>query len=339
MKQVVKHILCQIMFLACLMPASKASAEAIYVKAFKSKADTVVELTMPEDHKNVLISMRASLPDVIYTDKADSDCYGISWTDSLTGMVYRLSLSPGNSTEGLSVDTYFNAIRLTATSASGHRQTLLENQSPSVGRGKSTRTQLTVQISPGKEIIAWIGPDRVLAGKVAIDSLNISQLNFFSTGKVNLQTLAYDVSPDKAKALTTEWSLSKLKEYFSKHQLKKYEGFWQYLDRTNDERYAVPGGKYLLALVSNDSGGYDVIYCAGALTIGREWIAGMRKATLTPTIFIDNYNLRWWTSEMNCLSDDTYAGFEQEAIMSLNFPLLKTVMRFSKVPMDKLSVQ
>ena len=337
MKQVAKHILPQVLFLTCILLTSKTEAETIYLEAFKSKSDTVVELAMPENHKDILVTMRASLPAVNYTEKADSHCYGISWTDSMTGTVYRLSLSPGNSTEGLSIDTYFNAIRLTATSVSGQMQTLFERQAPSAGRGKSIRTQLTMQISPGKEILAWIGSDRVLMGKVTIDSLDVSRLKFFSTGRVDLHALAYEVSPDKAKELMTEWSLPKLNEYFRTHRLKKHEGFWQYLDRTNDERYAVPGGKYLLALVADNDGGYDIIYCDGAVTMGREWMAGMRKATLTPTIFIDNYNLKWWNSEMDCLSDDTYAGFEQEAIMSLNFPLLKTVMRFSKVPMDKLS--
>lgn len=110
---------------------------------------------------------------------------------------------------------------------------------------------------------------------------------------------------------------------------KQPVGIWKALDRNTDSRYALPGGRYTLAIVPADAQGeYDILYLEGAEVHSSSWTAGMRKGKLKPTAFKDHYDLIWYDSAMECIEYDATASVEQETILSLNFPLLKSTLRF-----------
>ena len=106
------------------------------------------------------------------------------------------------------------------------------------------------------------------------------------------------------------------------------EGFWTYLDRDVDLDYARLGGKYRLALVKNNEG-YLIIYIDGAETNKYKWREGMIKGVLKSTIFKNHYDLVWYDSTLDLIDCEANA-FIENSILTLNFPLYKSSIRFFK---------
>lgn len=110
------------------------------------------------------------------------------------------------------------------------------------------------------------------------------------------------------------------------------EGVWRYLDRNMNEKYAAMGGRYTIATVANDSGGYNIIYLSGADTNDTLWEPLSVKGTLAPTIFIGNFDMRWMDAEGKEYTDDTNAQYSADgSILTLSFPALNTQLRFSRL--------
>lgn len=152
-------------------------------------------------------------------------------------------------------------------------------------------------------------------------------------GKAEISLLVTEWTTDPAEKLKTGWTIETLCNYFT--VAKAPEGFYEYLDRQNDPRYCRQGGSYRLALVGNDNGGFDIIYVSGAQTGADLWKTGMLKGCLTPTIFENHYDLTWFDAMMEPISSECYADILQNAILSLNFPLLKSSVRYSLRPQDR----
>lgn len=111
------------------------------------------------------------------------------------------------------------------------------------------------------------------------------------------------------------------------------EASWQYLDRENNPRMAIPGGRYSLATVADNEGGYWIVYMDGATTSAALWKPGRVKGRLKPTGFIDHYNVEWISSEGQRVNDEAYADFDSErTFLTITFPLHEAKMRFSRRP-------
>ena len=110
------------------------------------------------------------------------------------------------------------------------------------------------------------------------------------------------------------------------------EGMWLYLDRDVDQKSASIGGKYTLATVKNDDGGYDILYIEGADINCAAWQPLDVKGRLTPTPFQLNYDLRWTDANHVALDDDNNAQISDDgAILTLRFPVYKSQMRFRRI--------
>lgn len=119
-----------------------------------------------------------------------------------------------------------------------------------------------------------------------------------------------------------------LSTYF-RNSIDTHEGIYEYLDSDINTAQSRLGGFYRLALLKNESGGYDVIYLGGAQENSRNWIEGMIKGKLSPTIFQNHYNLTWTDSAMN--DDMTELSAELTgSIMVLHFPKERAIIRFSR---------
>ncbi|MCI9607757.1 MAG: hypothetical protein HFJ94_06250 [Muribaculaceae bacterium] len=114
------------------------------------------------------------------------------------------------------------------------------------------------------------------------------------------------------------------------------EGIWTFLDRDTDSRRALAGGRYTLGIIKQSDGpGYDIIYLGGAEVNSSRWKEGMKKGTLTPTIFSNHYDLTWFDSQMEPIERDANASVEQSSILTLSFPLMKSTLRFYRRTPDK----
>ncbi|MDE6049775.1 MAG: hypothetical protein K2G09_08820, partial [Paramuribaculum sp.] len=112
-------------------------------------------------------------------------------------------------------------------------------------------------------------------------------------------------------------------------------GICKALDRDTDSRQALAGGRYTLAIVAaEDKSAFDIIYIDGAEVNSDEWNTGMRKGKLIPTPFKDHYDLIWYDSQMEPIEYDATASVDQNVILTLSFPLLKSTLRFVRQQQD-----
>lgn len=108
-------------------------------------------------------------------------------------------------------------------------------------------------------------------------------------------------------------------------------GIWEYLDRDTDSRRAMAGGRYRLGIIPAADGGkgdYDIVYLGGAEVNSHLWKTGMIKGRLKALPFASHWDLQWYDSDMRLIVHDINASMEQNSILSLNFPLMKSTIRF-----------
>lgn len=108
------------------------------------------------------------------------------------------------------------------------------------------------------------------------------------------------------------------------------EGYWRYLDRNTDDKYFELGGKYTIAIVKNQTNGYDVLYVDGAKLYPEIWHPFMRKGALLSTSFIGHYDMVWHDAVKNRIDDETYAALEN-FLLVFYFPMQKSQVRFHKL--------
>lgn len=109
------------------------------------------------------------------------------------------------------------------------------------------------------------------------------------------------------------------------------EGYWRYLDRDMQDEWLLMGGRYTLALVAT-AGGYDILYIDGGRVNRSMWQVGMVKGHMTKTSFTGNFDLDWIDATMEPLGDeDAWATIENGVILTLNYPLYKSQVRYSRV--------
>ena len=107
-------------------------------------------------------------------------------------------------------------------------------------------------------------------------------------------------------------------------------GIWEYFDEEVDTKLAMKGGRYKIAILPSEYGGYNIIYLSGADIDSRRWRPGSMKGFLEVTPFVNTFTLYWKDSEGEEIADQTpYATFEG-ALMVLTFPLQKAKFRFVK---------
>lgn len=112
-------------------------------------------------------------------------------------------------------------------------------------------------------------------------------------------------------------------------------GYYRYLDSDVEESYAGLGGRYSLALVPAADGGFDIVFVAGAERNSSGWSTGMLKGHMKPTIFQNHYDLTWYDAEKRTLSGECSATLDQNALLTLSFPILKSQLRFALTPAAK----
>ena len=147
--------------------------------------------------------------------------------------------------------------------------------------------------------------------------------------RVALERAVLTIDNGKQVAATTLWSLDDLNQYLSASS-DPVEGYWKYLDRDMEDKWLRLGGRYTIAIVRADDG-YDLIYIDGAQVKKSLWQPGMKKGHMTKTIFSGNYDASWIDATMEPIDKDVQATIENGVILTLNFPVYKSQLRFAKV--------
>lgn len=180
----------------------------------------------------------------------------------------------------------------------------------------------------GNSIDLWAGAKLLeYAGNVPFDG-------FADTAKI---TSRYDITldrsynlfvpvPDIPQICPDEAAISELLSRCKDSRC----GIWDFFDEEVETEIALKGGRYKVALLPSESGGYDVIYISGAAVDSSRWNAGALKGHLTPTPFADTFTLYWIDSQGKKIDDMTPYATIEGAIMSFVFPIQKAKFRFVK---------
>lgn len=168
-----------------------------------------------------------------------------------------------------------------------------------------------------------------------------AEVSVWSVGRLTVPVFTVETCRNPATMLDSGMSLESLRARIDGSH-DPLEGFWTYFDRNNDPKYARMGGRYTLGIVKRepdngaeapgDSACYDIIYVSGAQTYGDRWKPMMVKGVLRPTIFEGHYDMEWIDATFSPITEDINAVVESDgALLTLNFPMLRTTMRFSKI--------
>ncbi len=190
---------------------------------------------------------------------------------------------------------------------------------------------LIIEHADGKTAIK-LGNDKqseimVLVGAEYSEKLTAGIISYPGS-KVSVERFVIKSKENPADKIKTQWTLELLEEHF-RNSDDPNEGFWQYLDRDIEEKQLALGGNYKLALVK-DGNGYAVIYVYGAKVNASKWKTGILKGYLEETVFSDEYNLVWYDSDMEAMTEELSAKIEQSTVLTLRFPIHKTQIRFAK---------
>ncbi len=315
------------------------SAHAETRRTYHDSIQTIADTTLLFDaagNGTVMqaIEMRASLPDSKLGKP--HDLFGILWDVSDDGKTYySATLQPVSQHGDEIMDNRYILLTVSHKSPSGINQLHQLRLKDGFGMEKEANT-LGVEINADSAHIIIYGGHQVpeLIHEMKMTGTHTGRMGVTAVGKANVSLLVSEIATSEAEHLTTKWTPELIDSHLKTAGVEFPEGRYRYLDRENDPRYARPGGKYEIALVSNDDGGYDIIYLGGAETNAHLWKPGMIKGRLRPTIFNSHYDLEWVDASMTVTSDECSADIEQRAILRLNFPLLKSTLRFSFLPQD-----
>lgn len=251
--------------------------------------------------------------------------WGVAMTDS-AGREMRITLRWGNTNFGDLLDRRFAQVTMSLDGTE-----LWSGEAGSTSSKPGSYNSISVWISSGHtELTLWVGGkkfDEVC--RLDIPAFCPVGAAVWSHGEATVSLFAIEAFRSDIAVAPVVWDMESLDSYLTSSS-DPLEGYWSYLDRDNDPRYARLGGKYRLAMVKSPAGGYVLIYIGGAEVEAPRWRPGMLKGHLRPTIFVGHYTLEWVDAVFRPESDETSADITDGAILTLNFPLMKTKLRFAR---------
>lgn len=265
----------------------------------------------------------------LFSFESDNASFGID----LCGMTDTVSVILTRITSDRFTDFESTAIKTTVTF--GLEKLLDKMIDTGFGLSGGEVNSLTVSIEDNRIILSGGYRQEFLLSDRPLTDFIPQTVRIFNHGRVDVSSVKCITFCSPQLQLATSHTLASLEPRF-KSAHDPVEGFWKYLDRQNNPRYARPGGSYTLAVVADGEGGYDIIYISGAEVYADRWHEGMIKGHLRPTIFEGHYDLEWVDSTFTVHDRELSAQFDSAGILTLNFPLLKTQIRLSRLKPDSL---
>lgn len=307
----------------------------VYHDSIRTLSDTIIALPSPASDglRAAALEMRGRMP------KADIgsplQAIGILWDiNPEKDRFNRASIRPLDPMPDEVMDSRSIEFRIERHTPSGDSLILKNRLRNGFGLGRAANTLgIEIDLKNGETVVYGGDGEPVEIARITTLPPKYPTMGIQAEGEAEISLLVTEWMTDPSEKLKTSWTIETLREYLGR--AKAPEGFYHYLDRLNDPRYCRMGGTYSLALVRNLDGGFDIIYVGGAQTGAEKWETGMLKGRLEPTIFENHYDLIWFDAMMESLSAECSAEIEQNAILSLSFPLLKSSVRYSLRPQDK----
>ncbi len=306
---------------------SRAESVRTYYDSLVNLSNACHMLPLPACQRYIAVEARAALDKLYNSDGTHQAYWGFTWREKAD--VYTVKLQPGTSDRYSLAEERYIAISML------RNDTVIETQSLTHGIARHNGANtLVIEFTDDSRCKVYAGNKELQPMMdIAIKSMP-SDMGIVTNRNINIDYLMVETEADVRASLVTGITFDDIMNQM-KGETAGPEGIWRYLDRENDSRYARPGGEYRLAVMGNDTGGYDIIYLTGARVGATQWETGMLKGRLMPTIFENQYDLWWVDSQFQPIAHDIHARMEQDAILILEFPLLHTVMRFSREPTGK----
>lgn len=303
-----------------------------YIDDYPRLSDTTIVIAGPDAAiTSQALEIRASLP------KADLGSpllsFGIIWDlDAEGGTYYKVTLRPiSRFPEDTFANDNYQLLTIARHTPGG--ETVIEELKLRDGFGQMREANtLGVEIDlPSAKATVYGGKQELTKlAELTMEGAYSPTMAVEAQGDLEIYDLVSEYTRDRGLDLQSPWTAAELASHLK--NAKNPAGFYRYLDRNNAPEYLRLGGKYTLALVETAEGGFDIVYVDGAERNRSKWTPGMLKGHLSPTIFTDHYDLTWYDADLNRLDDECSADIEQGAILTLNFPLLKSSFRFALCP-------
>lgn len=332
-----KFIIALAAALAALAPAAAAvvgpvDCHTVYHDEIKALTDTVVTFPVDTAAVRVILETRGRFASASPYINRNTASWGVIWGD-YPRRYYRAMLSLRRTGENDAIDRDF--VHLDIVGMEGDEPVTPVNTISlydNVDASRSGENSMEIVVEPMSGVTTvYVGNHRLY--QVAAETLaypgGVGRWGIIARGPVEITTAVDEMGHLRTDRLLSEWTAETLDGRFATSS-DPVEGYWDYLDRENDEQLSRMGGRYRLALVSDGADGYDIIYVGGA-TINRDlWKTGMKRGHLAKTDFAGHYDLRWFDSSFEEIVHEAFANIEQGSILSLNFPLYGAKVRFSK---------
>lgn len=167
---------------------------------------------------------------------------------------------------------------------------------------------------------------RIFDGLASFNATKDTKISVYPTPKeADIVDFAVRYKPQREKCRFT--SIDQLYDHVTA-STDSLEDIWQWLDCQTDAPAVVSGGRYRIATVRNDNG-YDIVYIDGA-TIG-SWQALDVKGHLTPTDFVNHYDVTWCDSKGCDVGEGVYASLDADGILTVTFTPRRSELRFTRV--------
>lgn len=307
---------------------SMSSVERQYYNAFSIKKNCSFIAEIDTMSSAYTLEVRAALEKNQERGGMSKQRWGVIWGAKSTESYYYVTIQNGNTDYGDFLDKRYARVTV------GYNN----NGADSVIVSTQLFDGIDMAIGYNSILIEWRnGMSKVFVGdkeysyvtNIQVEDGNMGYCGIITNENLSVQSMSVASYPDVSRQIQTEWTPDKLDEYFKASQ-DSIEGYWEYLDRDCNDKKALVGGRYKLALV-RESGYYKMLYVSGAKTNAKQWKCGMVKGMLHQTIFQNHYDLIWCDSMFEHIKRDAHADITENAILTLWFPIYDTSIRFSKV--------
>lgn len=301
--------------------------EKIYIDDINVSEDSVYLIQLKHPSISYFIEARAALAKNDEQEGKSPQEWGIVWNYKTDKDFHYAKIQCGNSSYGDFLDQRFADIVIGR----------LQNGVDTIINAKRFNKGINTAVGYNTLLLEWDnGVAKVFAGNNELNFVtkfnveaNNGRSGVYANEKLHVMSLAIEAKHDIAKNISTNWSLEDINNYLLNSKDEK-EGYWEYLDRDNNEKKAKIGGRYKFALIK-DGEDYVILYISGAVTNKSSWEPGMIKGRLLSTIFENHYDLIWYDSMFEPIETDAHADITDDIILNLQFPIYESSFRLYKM--------